>query len=586
MSSIAAHARLSQTMRGVFIFLLLLTGSLNATPHLPDWALDTNWYQIFPERFANGDPTNDPTRASLVDSHKVPLQWHRHDWESDWQKRAAWEQEMSPYFHDTLNQRRYGGDLQGVIDKLDYLAELGITGIYFNPLFHARSLHKYDGTSFHHIDPYFGPNPQGDLEMIKNESTHPRTWKWTAADKLFLELLREAKARNIRVIIDGVWNHTGRDFFAFRDLRTQHQKSRYAKWYKINKFDDPRTPRNEFSYKGWHGHASLPEFADLPDGTNLMPGPKQYIFNATRRWMDPNQDGNPEDGIDGWRLDVAEEMPTGFWREWHALVRTINPHAFTVAEIWGPSAAFIDDNHFSAAMNYHGFAIPVKGWLVDGKISAGELAQRLTQAIQAHPSRTALALQNLVDSHDTQRIASAIANRNTYPDYLNADWFDYDEGSRVNARSPGYKNGKPKDEGRRIWKMVALLQATFPGAPMLYYGTEVGMHGADDPEDRMPTPWHLMDHEIWECYQRLFHLRQASQALRRGDFRIIETRDAAQVFVFERRLNDETIVVALNRGRNAVQLGSYIKGMTVLYSTSEDCKDGVLPHLSAVVYKN
>lgn len=585
MSSIAVHTRLSPTTRGVFIFLLLLTGSLNATPHLPDWALDTNWYQIFPERFANGDPTNDPTRASLVDSRKVSFQWHTHDWESDWQKRAAWEQEMSPNFHDTLNQRRYGGDLQGVIDKLDYLVELGITGIYFNPLFHARSLHKYDGTSFHHIDPYFGPNPQGDLEMIKNESTNPRTWKWTAADKLFLELLREAKARNIRVIIDGVWNHTGRDFFAFRDLRAQQQKSRYAKWYKINQFDDPRTPRNEFSYEGWHGHASLPEFADLPDGTNLMPGPKQYIFNATRRWMDPNQDGNPEDGIDGWRLDVAEEMPTGFWREWHALLRAINPHAFTVAEIWGPSAAFIDNNHFNAAMNYHGFAIPIKGWLVDGKISSGEFAQRLTQAIQAHPSRTALALQNLVDSHDTQRIASAIANRDTYPQYLNADWFDYDEGSRVSTRSPGYNNNKPGDEGRQIWKMVALLQATFPGAPMIYYGTEIGMHGADDPEDRMPAHWHKVDREILECYRSVLRLRQETEALRRGNFSIIETNDDAQLFVFERTLDEESVIVAVNRGRNDVQLGNYLKGMTLLYSTSENIKDGALPHLSAVIYK-
>ena len=158
--------------------------------------------------------------------------------------------------------RRYGGDLQGVLDKLDYLSSLGINTIYFNPVFYARSLHKYDGSSFHHVDPYFGPDPVGDLKLMAQETSDPATWQWTAADKLFLDLLRQAHAREIRIIIDGVFNHTGRDFFAFADLRQRQADSPYRDWYIVQSFDDPATPQNEFRYKGWWGIDTLPEFAD------------------------------------------------------------------------------------------------------------------------------------------------------------------------------------------------------------------------------------------------------------------------------------------------------------------------------------
>ena len=194
------HAHFKKILSAIVISL----GISLASHATPDWAKDVIWYQIFPERFANGDPSNDPTRASLNDPQYVTPNWETMKWESEWYDRADWEKEMSPHFYDTVYHRRYGGDLQGVIDKLDYLKDLGINGIYFNPIFYADSLHKYDGNSFHHIDPYFGPDPQGDLDLIENESTNPASWKWTAADKLFLKLLDEAKARGIRVIIDGV----------------------------------------------------------------------------------------------------------------------------------------------------------------------------------------------------------------------------------------------------------------------------------------------------------------------------------------------------------------------------------------------
>ena len=138
---------------GRVLLAFLFAVNLAAQPNPPDWAREVSWYQIFPERFASGDPHNNPTRQSLPNPHAIPSDWEVTPWDAPWMQRAPWEESMSPYFHDTLFHRRYGGDLQGVIDKLDYLAALGITGIYFNPLFQAPSLHKYDGSSFHHIDP-------------------------------------------------------------------------------------------------------------------------------------------------------------------------------------------------------------------------------------------------------------------------------------------------------------------------------------------------------------------------------------------------------------------------------------------------
>ena len=543
------------------------------------------WYQIFPERFNNGDSSNDPTRASLDNPQYVNSDWEVMDWESEWFERAKWEKAQGGDFHSTLQHRRYGGDLQGVINKLDYLKELGISGIYLNPIFHANSLHKYDGNSFHHIDPYFGPDPEGDLELIAEESSNPRYWQWTAADKLFLKLLEEAKSRGIRVIIDGVWNHTGRDFFAFADIRTKFQKSPYKHWYKIIEFDDPLTAHNEFDYHGWNGFKSLPEFADDPLGQNLAPAPKRYILNATRRWMDPNGDNDPSDGIDGWRLDVAEEIPKGFWKEWHAYVREINPEVFTSAEIWGSAGQYLMDTDFTSSMNYRGFAIPVKGWLIDGKITASEFSERLGQERNSYDDDTAYMMQNLVDSHDTQRVASAIANRASFNEYKNDNWLDYDDGERVNARSLGYNNGPPDVKGRRIWKMLALFQATYVGAPMIYYGTEVGMWSADDPENRMPTWWHRMDEDIFKTYQSAFLLRHTHPALRRGGFKVVETRDKSKVFVFERKLGDERLIIILNRGGGEATLNrGYLKGLKVIYSTDPLASTRRMPPLSAAVF--
>jgi cyclomaltodextrinase len=545
-------------------------GSL-ASSTVPAWAADAVFYQLFPERFANGDTSNDPTRDSLESPEHVPETWTISSWTADWYARADWEKQLGPNFfeHGVFN-RRYGGDLQGVIDKLDYLSRLGINTIYFNPVFYARSMHKYDGNSYHHVDPHFGPNPKGDFELMAKETSDPASWHWTEADKLFLELLSKAHERKIRVIVDGVFNHTGRDFFAFADLRKRQADSPYRDWYIVQGFDDPKTLHNEFHYKGWWGVDSLPEFADNEAGDNLHPGPKQYVFDSTARWMDPNGDGDPSDGIDGWRLDVANEVPTGFWRDWHAHARKINPDCYTVAEYWDNARQFLDEGAFSATMNYHGFAFPVKGFLIDEVLPPTGFARELDARRNGHARPVQYAVQNLMDSHDTDRLASMIVNAGRRP-YTQAERYDYD--TNVSPRYvPEYEVRKPTDAERRVERLIVLLQMTYVGPPMIYYGTEAGMWGADDPCDRMPMIWPELsydpqqadpngkprqpdpiafDDKLFDFFRAAIALRRESSALRRGDIEFITADDPAEFLGFRRSDDKETLLIGLNRGDDA-----------------------------------
>ena len=204
----------------VAVLAALLAVATAAQPAPPAWAQDAVWYQIFPERFANGDPANDPTRASLENPDAVGEDWAVTPWTADWYARAPWETARGPDFYDDgVFDRRLGGDLQGVIDRIPYLDSIGVTAVYFNPVFWAASLHKYDATSYHHIDPFFGPDPAGDVAMVADETADPNTWVWTSADRLFLDMVDAFHQRGIRVVIDGVFNHTGTRFWAFEDVR-------------------------------------------------------------------------------------------------------------------------------------------------------------------------------------------------------------------------------------------------------------------------------------------------------------------------------------------------------------------------------
>lgn len=548
--------------------LFLTTVHAEAQVSVPEWAKGIVWYQIFPERFNNGDTDNDP-EAFKVFARKDSLikNWKVSEWTSDWFAQSDWEKKLGGNVRDHLYQRRYGGDLQGIIDKLDYLHELGIRAIYLNPVFEAASLHKYDGSTFHHIDVNFGPDPEGDRKLIESESPHkPETWVWTSADKLFLNLVEEIHKRGIKIIIDGVFNHTGVQFWAFKDIVENHENSLYKDWYIIDSFDDPSTKQNEFKYKGWWGISSLPEFNRTEN--DLHPGPKQYIYHATARWMDPDGDGDPADGIDGWRLDVAREVPLGFWNDWSRLVKTLNHNSLIVGELWELSPDFVSETGpFDALMNYN-FAYAVKGLFIDDekKISVSEFINKLNEVGNTYPSANIPALQNLMTSHDTERLSSMIKN----PDR------NYDRDADENNRN--YDPSKPGINVIEKQKLIAAFQFTYHGAPMIYYGDEVGMWGADDPHCRKPMVWDELTYEnevidissgfstglgnytveqneeLLNFYKQIINIRNTYETLQKGSVRFLYSNDEKLSFAFERKFNNKVIIVLFNIGANTDEI--------------------------------
>lgn len=533
------------------------------------WQAEAVWYQIFPERFRDGDPSNNPVRESLGAKEWTPVSWQVRAWTSDWYARDAWEQARTENFYWTVGERRYGGDIQGIIDKLDYLKDLGITAIYLNPVFWSGSHHKYDTYSYHHIDPWFGPDPEGDMKLIAGETEDPATWQWTSADKLFLEMVKGAHQRGLRVVLDGVFNHTGLRFFAFEDVRKNQQASRFRDWFKIESWNDPETEEDEFRWTSWHGVHVMPEFAEVwVDGRgDLAPGVRDYLMAATRRWMAP--DGDPSRGIDGWRLDVTWMVPEGFWRDWNALVREINPAAITITEMWKDAHEVTLGGRFDATMNYEGFAMPVKGWLFDTALDASSFAGWLDRTRAAWPEWNALRLQNLVDSHDTPRVASAALDGRPGKEYRKPQEFDLAVGGTVSPKgNPEYRWEKPDERAWRLVRMAVVLQMTYVGTPFIYYGSEAGMWGANDPDCRKPMVWYDLDydpeftapdgrrvepqevafnHDLHAFYRAAIALRRNTPVLNGGDFQWLSFHNDDNTLAFRRSGGAAQAVVTFNR---------------------------------------
>ncbi len=562
----------------IVLFLSIENGYLVfAQSTFPKWARGIVWYQIFPERFADGDENNDSSLVDKIDieaGKKIPG-WHVTKWTSDWFAESGWEKSLGGKFGDHLYERRYGGDLQGIIDHLDYLKKLGVGAIYLNPIFDAVSLHKYDASTYHHVDVNFGPDPEGDKKIIASENPDdPSTWKWTSADKLFLKLIKEVHKRGMKIIIDGVFNHTGRQFWAFQDILKNRENSKYKNWYEITSFHGKN---NKLEYKGWSGVKSLPQFNRSK--TDLAPGPKQYIFYITKRWMDPNNNGDPSDGIDGWRLDVANKIPMGFWYDWRNLVKSINPQAIIIGELWGLYPKYVSANGpFDALMNYS-FAFAVNQFFVAQKkrITPGEFIKQLRNIDETYPRRNLNLLMNLVDSHDTERISSMIAN----PDRK------YDTGA--NAGNPNYNPGKPDAIDYRMQELIAAFQMTYRGAPMIYYGDEVEMWGADDPNDRQPMVWSNLkysdqvitpssgfkkgfgsykveqDKNLLSFYKKIIKIRNDNPALKYGSLSFLYSNDEKDTFAFERAYGNNKIIAVFNIGKEIAQFEIPLQNYKMTY---------------------
>jgi glycosidase len=531
----------------------------NSNEFVPQWAKSAVWYQIFPERFRDGDPSNNPKMKDILgaDPVEAPKAWQIHPWGSDWYQRQSYElSNGEPELWKHLLRRRYGGDLQGIIDKLDYLVELGINAIYLNPVFDSPSLHKYDGASYHHIDPNFGPDPEGDRAIMATETPlDPKTWKWTKADELALKLIDESHKRGIRIIFDGVFNHMGINSFAFKDVKKNQQKSLYKDWFTVHSFED-QDKGTSFDYEGWFGVKSLPEWRE--DEQGIVKGPKEYIFNATKRWMNPKGKGKAH-GIDGWRLDVAFEVAHPFWKDWRTLVKNINPQAYLTAEIVDQPEKvkpYMQGDEFDGEMNYN-FAFTAAEFFFNPQgmnITPSQFDEKLATLRKIYPEGVAYVNQNLFGSHDSNRIASHIVNRGIGNF---RDWGAYFNLSQA-AGNPDYNVRKPNLDEIQLQKLFIMLQMTYIGAPMIYYGDEVGMWGGNDPDSRKPMLWPDISYEdelyladgsirdkndldkvtinsdLKKYYQQLISIRKNYTALQLGDYKTILADNDKNLFGFQR----------------------------------------------------
>lgn len=526
------------------------SAALRPEVDVPDWAVDAVWYQVFPERFRDGEPANNPPRAP-----KWTAEWY------DTFEEIGEKPGPDNFYRNAGNvwNRRYGGDLQGVRQSLPYLKTLGINAIYFNPLFEASSLHKYDAADHRHIDDNFGIVESGEeLRGAAEETDDPATWRWTKSDRLFLDFIDAAHAEGFKVVIDGVWNHTGVDHFAFKDVLKHGKNSRYADWFEITDWGSPdrwgKEPWYEhhgkaggIQWKAWDGdNGGLPVFKKDPE-LGLARGPYEHVMAVTQRWTAPVVDGVKRTGVDGWRLDVPHDIPMTFWRPWRKLAKELNPDALLIGEVWGPADDWLQGDVFDGVMNYQ-FAMPTLDFLADDRtaIKPSEYADRLVEVYNRYPLAAALVQQNLIGSHDTDRMASMVAN----PDR------NYDQGNKLNEGAV-YSTAKPQAAQWAKVRQIVAAQYTFAGGPMTYYGDEVGMWGADDPDNRMPMVWEdlgsyentemVFDRDLFAWYQRLAAVRAKIEPLRIGYVRPVVADDANGVLVLARELEGQAAYVAFNR---------------------------------------
>ena len=553
--------------------LLISLTSMAQKRFTPEWSKGIVWYQIFPERFNNGDPANDPKAEDQDGAYPFdttsPFQIH--PWTSDWYELQPYELRNGKDLYYNLQRRRYGGDLKGVIDKLDYIKSLGVDAIYMTPVFWSPSSHKYDALCYHHVDPTFGPDPKGDIALMEKENPlDVKTWVWTKADLLALRLIKEVHARNMRIIFDGVFNHMGVKSFAFRDVENNQQASPYADWFSVKSWNDA-AKGTTFDYNGWFGVKTLPEFRE--DDYGIVAGPKQYIFNATKRWMNP-MDKGIKDGIDGWRLDVAYDVGHPFWKDWRKWVRSINPTAYLTAELVYPidqTRPYLQGDEFDATMNYN-FAFIMHDFFIQDKTGSSVTAfdARLRELREAFGNDVALNMQNLMNSHDATRLASAVAN----PDGMKfGDWGNYFNWSQK-SNNKNYNARKPTARQIQTQKLVAAFQMLYLGSPMIFYGDEAGIWGGNDPDCRKPMIWegkkydpetynpnqtkHEADHvefnkELFDWYQKFMGLRKRYKSLQLGDYTTIEKNDLQRFYVFSRKYNREEVLVLVNRSDKPIQ---------------------------------
>ncbi len=540
----------------------------------PEWSKHAIWYQIFVERFYNGDKKNDPVLANITVPSQMepPAYWKITPWQQNWFGQQDWEKNLEKPFNETIQLRRYGGDLQGVLDKLGYLQRLGINAIFLNPINDAPSLHKYDAKNYHHVDVNFGPDPEGDNKIIASENpADPATWKWTSADKMFLKLVSECHKREMKLIMDYSWNHTGILFWAWQDIVKNQQQSPYKDWFDIRSFENPNTPQSEFDYGGWLGNKALPEIQKVditterkvghPYEGNINEGVKQHQFAVAKRWLAPN--GDPSKGIDGFRLDVADQIGLGFWRDFRKQVRGIKQDAYLVGEIWWEEwpdklmdpTPYTQGDVFDAVMFYQAYK-PARYFFAktDFELNAQQLKDSLQFEWNRLDKDNLQAMMNVSSSHDAPRLLSDFYNTNKYKFHASP------------SDDANYKTGKPDEETYKRLRLYLVHLFTTVGAPQIWNGEEMGMWGGDDPHCRKPLMWQefVFDNETrnnfqhgekhfdkvafnqqqFNWYKKLIGIRKNNPVLATGEIEFIKSE--GKTLSYKRFNNNDEIIVLFN----------------------------------------
>jgi len=636
--------------------------------NVPNWSKEAIWYNIFPDRFYNGNHYNDPIfnefgpeafkpnilhEQNFVEEYKweksnnVISHFDRNRWTSDFREQTIWEKLGEREIDYSLKYARmYGGDLQGIKEKIPYMKELGINAVWLNPVFFSYQNHKYGANDFRHISPDFGTiktsgethgveinrnNKYGNksyVDVLGNKATtsselkllevnlkgenrgkngygeteDPATWVWTESDLIMVDLIKEFHKNGIRVIFDGVFNHSSSEHWTFNMVLADGENSKYKDWYKFTDFGqhvqitDDMSDEQAFEtlianrkrtiYNAWGGFDSLPEFNTFNQEY------KEYIFNITRKWMcgpDGKESENwmEDDGIDGWRLDVPNCLENqNFWNEWREVVKGSKKDSYITAELWGNASGDINGgNKFDTVMNYE-WLKTVIGFFINQsreggvryKLKAQDFFNELREKRTWYPYQALQASQNLNGSHDTDRLYSRIVNdvvgRNLEEGKQLEKGYN---GIRPDLASNNHPNTtidwrnspiKPKD----ILKLISIFQMTYIGAPMLFYGDEVGMWGATDPYCRKPMLWkeflydneknpsHInqnevyeqkVDSDLFEWYKKLIRIRLENKTLVYGKFREVFADNERDVIAYERVIEDQLIIVVINNSFNS-----------------------------------
>ena len=441
---------------------------------VPQWAANKVVYQIFPSRFATTQPVD---------------------------KKLWYKAPITPM--DDLH-----GNLRGIIEHLDYIKNLGIDVVYLTPIFKSNSCHKYDTIDYYQVDPSFGTT-----EDLK-------------------ELVQKSHERGMKVVLDAVYNHTGREFFAFQDILEKGEKSKYLDWY----FIDELPPRGEWgeipNFKCFGYYGGMPKL-------NLKnPEVEKYITDVACYWI-------KECDIDGWRLDVGDEISHFFWKNFRKAIKAVKKDMLIIGEIWHYAGDFLEGDEWDTVMNYP-FYLNLIDLLADEKINVSQFVQNLGYLKGRLNKKCYPLMWNLIDSHDTARFLH-LCNDNKKKQHL-----------------------------------AAAFQLLLPGMPMVYYGDEYAMPGANDPDCRRGMYWdeEYQDKEMYNWYKKLMQVRKTHACIVEGE--MIETiaNDDEDTIVMIRKNGEETIAMLFNCGNSAKEFNEYAKKYNLL---TDSAFDGKVEGLDAAV---